>query len=217
VPSASSSCDRRGGPTPPVLVLATLNAAKARELADLLGGVPFTLRGLAELSEAPLPEEGFASYRANALLKARAAATRVGALALADDSGIEVDALGGAPGVVSARYGGPGLDDAGRYRRLLTALVGVPPERRTARFRAVIAIVEPGGREHVVEGVAEGLIAPEPRGTGGFGYDPVFLYPPLGRTFGELSDADKRDVSHRGRAAHAARAVLLRIAAARGA
>ena len=200
-------------PAEPLLVLATLNAAKARELVDLLAGVPFIVRPLAELSTDPLPEEGFESYRANALLKARAAATRVGALALADDSGLEVDALGGAPGVVSARYGGPDLTDAGRYRALLAALAQVPAPRRTARFRAVIAIVEPGGREHVVEGVVEGMIALDARGTRGFGYDPVFLYPPLGRTFGELSDAEKRDISHRGRAAHAARAVLESIAA----
>ena len=200
----------------PVLVLATLNAAKARELAALLAGVPFTIRSLGEVSREPLPEEGAVSYRDNALGKARSVAARLGVLALADDSGLEVDALGGGPGVTSARYGGPGLDDVGRYRRLLAELAGVPPARRTARFRAVIAIVEPGGREHVVEGVAEGVIAAEPRGAGGFGYDPVFLYPPLARTFGELADADKRDVSHRGRAARAARAVLESIAARGG-
>lgn len=204
--SASSRCR-------PLLVLATLNAAKARELADLLAGVPFSVRVLAELSSNPLPEEGAGSYRDNALLKARAVTHRVGAIALADDSGLEVDALGGGPGVTSARYGGPGLDDVARYRRLLAALAGVPAARRTARFRAVIAIVEPDGREHVVEGIVEGLIADGPRGTGGFGYDPVFFYPPLNRTFGELSDAEKSEISHRGRAAHAARGVLRSIAA----
>jgi XTP/dITP diphosphohydrolase len=198
---------------PALLVLATFNAAKARELSALLAGVPFTIRPLRELSAEPLPAEGAESYRANALLKARDAARRTGALALADDSGLEVDALGGAPGVVSARYGGPDLDDAGRYRRLLAALAGVPPARRTARFRAVIAIVEPTGAEHVVEGLVEGTIAPAPRGAGGFGYDPVFFYPPLGRTFGELSEEEKGLISHRARAAAAARAVLRDLAA----
>jgi XTP/dITP diphosphohydrolase len=131
-------------------------------------------------------------------------------MALADDSGLEVDALGGEPGVFSARFGGHGLDDGGRSALLLERLRGVPPARRTARFRCVIAIVAPGGPERVVEGTAEGVIAEAPRGAGGFGYDPVFFYPPLGRTFGELSDQDKARVSHRGAAVRAARALLAR-------
>ncbi|HSE92109.1 MAG TPA: RdgB/HAM1 family non-canonical purine NTP pyrophosphatase [Methylomirabilota bacterium] len=191
-----------------LLVLATLNTGKVREIAAMLAGLPFDVRSLAEVPGASLPPESADSYAANALVKARTAAALTGALALGDDSGLEVDALGGGPGVLTARYGGPGLDDAGRYRRLLQALADVPEGRRRARFRCVIAIVEPGGTEHVVEGVAEGAIAREPRGQGGFGFDPVFLYPPLGRTFGELSDADKAAVSHRGRAVRAARRVL---------
>lgn len=157
---------------------------------------------------ATLPAETGATYRDNALLKARAAARLTGLPALADDSGLEVDALGGAPGLFSARYGGPGLDDAGRCARLLAALRGVPEGRRTARFRCVIALVDPRGGEHVVEGVAEGRIAEAPRGGGGFGYDPVFYYPPLGRTFAELTDTEKAEVSHRGRAARALRQLL---------
>jgi len=165
------------------------------------------VRTLDELGGA-LPEETEDSYRGNALLKARAAARVARAWALADDSGIEVDALGGAPGVRSARYGGPGLDDAGRCRRLLEALRGVPPEKRTARFRCVVAIVDPAGHEHLAEGVVEGLIAEAPRGTHGFGYDPVFVYPPLGRTFAELSPQEKARVDHRGQAVRAARRFL---------
>ena len=189
-------------------MLATMNRGKARELAELLGDVPFDVRVLAEHSGAVAPEETEATYQGNALLKARAAARLSGAWALGDDSGLEVDALGGAPGLRSARYGGPGLGDAGRCALLLDALRDVPDERRTARFRCVIAIVDPEGRESVVEGVADGTITRAPRGTGGFGYDPLFYYPPLGRTFGELSDDEKAGVSHRARAAALARRVL---------
>ncbi len=191
-----------------VLVLATLNRAKARELIALLGDVPFDLRVLADYPGAVAPEETETTYRGNALVKARAAARLTGTWSLGDDSGLEVNALGGAPGLYSARYGGPGLDDAGRCALLLQALRDVPDEHRTARFRCVIAIVDPQGRESVVEGVAEGTIARAPRGSSGFGYDPLFYYPPLGKTFAELSDAEKSDVSHRGRAAAAARRLL---------
>jgi XTP/dITP diphosphohydrolase len=191
-----------------VLVLATSNPGKARELAELLGDVPFEVRLLADYPGAVAPEETETTYRGNALLKARAAARLTGAWALGDDSGLEVDALGGAPGLRSARYGGAGLDDTGRCMLLLGALRDVPDDRRTARFRCVIAIVDPEGRESVVEGVAEGTITRAPRGTGGFGYDPLFYYPPLGQTFGELGAAEKARVSHRARAAALARSVL---------
>jgi XTP/dITP diphosphohydrolase len=189
-------------------VLATLNVRKGRELSALLAGIPYELRILADMSGAALPEEGAISYRENALAKARAAARSTGHPALADDSGLEVDALGGAPGVLSARFGGPDLDDAGRIRHLLGRLAGVEPARRTARFRCVIALLGLDGREHVVEGVVDGLIAEAPRGREGFGYDPVFLYPPLGRTFAELPDAEKARVSHRGRALREVRRLL---------
>jgi len=201
VPSASS-------PSRPRLVLATLNRAKARELAALLGATSYELHALTELPGAALPEETGDTYRANALLKARAAARLTGACALADDSGIEVAALGGAPGVHSARFGGPGLDDAARCALLLNALRGVPPEARAARFRCVVALVDPGGREHTAEGFVDGVITDAPRGTNGFGYDPLFLYPPLGRTFAELSPEEKGRVDHRGRAVRAARRFL---------
>jgi XTP/dITP diphosphohydrolase len=190
------------------LVVATLNRAKAREIAALLEDLPFEVRALADYPGAVLPEETGETYRANALAKARATARLADALALADDSGLEVDALGGAPGVRSARFGGPGLDDAGRCARLLETLRDVPTERRSARFRCVVAIADPAGAEHVVEGVVEGRILEAPRGSGGFGYDPLFFYPPLGRTFAELTTDEKARVSHRGRALAQARRLL---------
>jgi len=192
----------------PRLVLATLNRAKARELVVLLGEIPYTIVPLVDVPGAVLPEETAETYEGNALLKAQAAVRFDGDVTVADDSGLEVDALSGGPGVRSARFGGPGLDDAGRTALLLERLRGVPPERRTARFRCVIAVLGRTGPARTVEGVVEGMIADAPRGAGGFGYDPVFFYPPLGRTFGELTDAVKSDVSHRGRAVRAARALL---------
>jgi XTP/dITP diphosphohydrolase len=201
VPSASSSSRR-------VLVLATLNPAKGRELVALMGDVPFEIRLLADVPGARLPDETGATYADNALVKARTAAALTGSLSLGDDSGLEVDALGGEPGLYTARFGGPGLDDRGRWQLLLERLRGVPPAWRTARFRCVIALAGPARAEKVVEGVAEGVIAEAPRGSHGFGYDPVFFYPPLGRTFAELSDQEKARVSHRGLALAAARRLL---------
>ena len=119
---------------------------------------------------------------------------------LADDSGLEVDALGGAPGVHSARYGGPGLDDAARNRKLLEALVGMKPEQRTARFRCVLALAERGVTLATFDGVIEGWILDAPRGENGFGYDPLFFHPPSGCTTAELSTEQKQRVSHRGQA-----------------
>jgi XTP/dITP diphosphohydrolase len=170
--------------------------------------VPLDIQILADVPGAVLPEETGATYRDNALLKARAGCRASGALTLGDDSGLEVDALGGAPGVRSARYGGPGLDDAGRCARLLAALRDVPTAQRTARFHCVVALVGPDGHEEVVQGVAEGVILEAPRGAGGFGYDPLFFDPILGRTFAELTEAHKSLVSHRGRAMAAARRLL---------
>jgi XTP/dITP diphosphohydrolase len=201
VPSASSSSRR-------VLVLATLNPAKGRELVALLGDVPFEIRLLADVPGARLPDETGATYADNALVKARTAAALTGSLSLGDDSGLEVDALGGEPGLYTARFGGPGLDDRGRWQLLLERVRDVPPARRTARFRCVIALASPARAENVVEGVAEGVIAEAPRGSHGFGYDPVFFYPPLGRTFAELSDEEKARVSHRGLALAAVRRLL---------
>ena len=189
--------------------MASANSGKAREMASLLSDLPLRVRPLADFPGVMLPPEGAESYLRNALGKARAAAAATGMLAMGDDSGLEVDALGGAPGVLSARYGGEGLDDAQRCAKLLDALAGVPPLRRTARFRSVIALVEPGGREATAEGEAEGIILDRPQGTGGFGYDPLFYYPPLDSAFAQLPDREKNVVSHRARAMAKARAVLL--------
>jgi XTP/dITP diphosphohydrolase len=202
VPNEASRSSRR-------LLVASLNRAKVRELVSLLGELPYVVVPLADVPGATLPEETAETYEGNALLKARAALSLGADVVLADDSGLEVDALGGAPGVHSARFGGPELDDAGRTALLLERLRGVPPDRRTARFRCVIALVDRAGAVRTVEGLVEGRIAETPRGRGGFGYDPVFFHPGLGRTFGELTDSDKARVSHRGLAARAARALLL--------
>ena len=189
-------------------MLATLNRAKARELAALLGDIPYVVVPLVDVAGATLPAETADTYEGNALLKAQAAVRLHGDVALADDSGLEVDALGGAPGVRSARFGGPGLDDAGRTALLLERLRGVPRERRMARFRCVIEVVDRAGSARTVEGVVEGVIAEAPRGAGGFGYDPVFFHPASGRTFAELTAAEKSAVSHRALAARAARSLL---------
>jgi XTP/dITP diphosphohydrolase len=191
-------------------VLATANRAKAREMAALLEGVPFRILTLADFPGVGLPPEGETSYAENALGKARAVASATGELAVADDSGIEVDALGGGPGVLSARYGGPGLTDPERCEAMLREMAAVAREKRTARFRCLIAIVCPRrGRETTVEGVVEGVLLESPRGTGGFGYDPLFFYPPLGRGFAELSAEEKNRVSHRAQACQRAREWLL--------
>ena len=202
MPTAASPSSRR-------LVVASLNRAKVRELIALLGDIPYLVVPLADVPGATLPEETADTYEGNALLKAHAAARLAGDVALADDSGLEVDALGGAPGVYSARFGGASLDDAGRTALLLERLRGVPRERRTARFRCVIAVVARTGPARTVEGVVEGLIADAPRGSGGFGYDPVFFHPGSGRTFGELPEGEKSGLSHRALAARRARALLL--------
>jgi XTP/dITP diphosphohydrolase len=164
---------------------------------------------LADFAALTLPPEGAASYADNALGKARAVAAATRALALADDSGIEVDALGGRPGVLSARYGGERCTDAERCALLLRELRDVAPARRTARYRCVVALCSPSGREATVEGVVEGVLLSEPRGSGGFGYDPLFYYPPLGATFSEMPPEAKHTVSHRGLAMARARRILL--------
>jgi XTP/dITP diphosphohydrolase len=193
----------------PRLVLATANAGKVTELATLLDGLGFAIVSLRDLPGVTLLPEGETSYRDNALEKARTAARAApGTVTVGDDSGLEVDALDGHPGVASARYGGPGLTDAERVTRLLAAIRLAPA--RGARFRCLLALVAPWGEEAVIEGVVEGILVDQPRGTGGFGYDPIFLVPALGRTFGELPAADKDRLSHRARAAAAARPVLAR-------
>ena len=196
----------------PRLILATANAGKATELAVLLDGLGYAIVSLRDLGEVELPPEGETSYRDNALEKARATArVAPGAVTVGDDSGLEVDALGGRPGVASARYGGPELADAERVTRLLAELG--PTRARGARFRCLLALVAPWGEEAVIEGVVEGVLTDHPRGGGGFGYDPIFLVPARGQTFGELPAVEKDRMSHRARAAAAARPLLARWAA----
>ena len=179
-------------------MLATANRAKAREMAALLEGIPFRILNLADFPGVSLPPEGESSYAENALAKARAVASATGEMSLADDSGIEVDALGGGPGVLSARYGGPGLSDPERCEVMLREMASVPREKRTARFRCLIAIVCPRRRrETTVEGVVEGVLLEASRGEGGFGYDPLFWLPELGRMSAELSRDEKAQLSHR--------------------
>jgi XTP/dITP diphosphohydrolase len=200
----------------PSLLLATNNAGKVREFRRLLAGIPFNIVSPAELGlSLDVPETGH-TYEENALAKARAFAAAAGLPALADDSGLEVDALGGRPGVHSARYAGQGATPGDRIETLLSELRSVPPEHRTARFRAVIVIAAPDGRHWAVEGTVEGRISEGPRGGGGFGYDPVFYLPELGRTMAELSPEEKDALSHRGRAAAAARRVLEDLDPSRG-
>jgi XTP/dITP diphosphohydrolase len=159
----------------------------------------------------PEVEETGATFAENAELKARAAAEWSGLWALADDSGLEVDALHGGPGVHSNRFAGPNTTEAQRNRRLLELLQDVPPSRRTARYRAVIAVAAPDGRVWLSEGACEGVILESPRGEGGFGYDPLFFFPQLDRTMAEISPEVKNRVSHRARALSAARELLERL------
>ena len=185
------------------LLLATNNPGKVREMRRLLAGEPFEVVTPADLGiELDVAEDGD-GYAENATLKARAFAEAGGCLALADDSGIEVDALGGSPGPLSARFGGPGLDDAGRTQLMLRELRDVPDEERSARYRAVVAVAGPGERVELFEGTWEGSIGREPRGENGFGYDPIFRTGD-GRSGAELSAAEKDAVSHRGQAVRAA-------------
>lgn len=195
----------------PRLLIATSNPGKAAEFRRLLAGCGWEIVTPAELDLEIEVEETGQAYAQNATIKAVEYARASGLMSLADDSGLEVDALGGRPGPRSARYGGPDLTDPERVQTLLEELAGVPDEERTARFRAVIAIADGAGRVELVEGTVEGRIAHEPRGENGFGYDPVFLLPERGVTTAELPPDEKDDISHRGAAARKARQVLERL------
>jgi XTP/dITP diphosphohydrolase len=200
---------------PAEIVLASANPAKAQELARLLEGLPVRVRRPADVGGLPPVVEDGATFAANAEKKAVTAARASRRWALADDSGLCVDALGGEPGVRSARYAGEGADDARNNAALLRALAGASD--RSARFVCSIALADPSGEVRFrAEGSVEGKILEEPRGSGGFGYDPLFFHPPLGRTFAELPPREKDAVSHRGRALRALRAHLERLAAELG-
>lgn len=189
------------------LLLATNNPGKVREFRRLLAGAPYEVVTPAEAGISLDVEETGSSYAENASLKATAFAQAGECLALADDSGIEVDALDGGPGMYSARFGGPGLDDRGRTSLLLEKLRDVPEPGRGARYRAVVALAWPGGEVQRFEGVQEGSIGRAPHGERGFGYDPVFVIAD-GRVQAEISDEEKDAISHRGKAVRAAIAWL---------
>jgi XTP/dITP diphosphohydrolase len=193
------------------LVLASGNAGKVREFQSLVGAA-WRVRPQSEFAVSPVEETG-ATFLANALLKARHAAQVTGLPALADDSGLEVDALGGAPGIRSARYAGPEADDAANNAKLLAALAGVPNPQRTARYRCVLVWVEGPDDESplIAEGVWEGRILEGPRGQGGFGYDPLFLDPETGLAAAEMGAAAKNARSHRGQAMARLRTLLKRV------
>ena len=211
------SVSDRYAPRP--LIVATGNPGKLVEFRTLLADLPFDIRSLGELGIAS-PEETGASFLENALLKARHAAAAAadlrgapspGCAAIADDSGLEVDALGGAPGIFSARFAGLGADDAANNAKLRSALAGVPAGQRRARYRCVLAFV--AGADDtaplIAEGTWEGLILDAPRGSGGFGYDPYFWLPDLGVTVAQLDLGEKNRLSHRGMAMRALRDLLM--------
>jgi XTP/dITP diphosphohydrolase len=182
------------------LLLASQNPGKLNEMRQLLAGLPFRVIRPVDLGIRDAPAETGATFMENAILKARHYAQRSGLLTVADDSGLSVDALGGGPGLYSSRFGGEGANDNDRNRLLLDKLRGVPDEQRGARFTSAVAVASGDRLLFQAEETVEGRIADAPRGPHGFGYDPVFFYPPFGSTFGEAAPEDKDRVSHRGKA-----------------
>jgi XTP/dITP diphosphohydrolase len=194
------------------LLLATTNPHKLDEFRALLAPAPFALVDPRTLGLDLDVEETGNTFAENAATKAQVWARASGMLALADDSGLEIDALGGAPGLYSARWAGADVSYDVRNRLVVTQLEGLPPAERTARYRCAIAVADPERVRILVEGVLEGRIADAPRGNGGFGYDPIFEVPESGRTVGEMSAAEKQRISHRARAVAAALPELARLA-----
>lgn len=192
------------------VLLATANLGKVRELEEMLTGKGVTVLSLSDFPNYEEVEETGRTFSENALLKARAAAAQFNMVTLADDSGLEVDALEGAPGVFSARYAGEPKNDEKNIEKLLADLEDIPEEKRTARFRCCLAIVG-DGQNFLTEGSVEGKILFSKRGTGGFGYDPVFYIPILRKTMAEISLEEKNTLSHRAQAFKKAVPILLRI------
>ncbi len=190
------------------LVLATKNTNKAVEIKELLDDLDVAVLTLKDFPGIEMPEEDRPDFAGNAAKKAEVVSAVTGLPAMADDSGLEVDALGGRPGVYSARYAGEGSSDRENYELLLKELAGFPPEKRTARFRCAIAVAVPGKQTAIVEGTCPGRIAEKPLGEGGFGYDPVFIYEPERLTFAQMPPGLKNKVSHRGKALAKARELL---------
>lgn len=183
------------------ILVASRNQGKVNEFAEMMQDLNVAWLGLADIGVDMDVVETGVTFAENAVLKARIYARASGLLSLADDSGLEVDALQGAPGVYTARYGGAGLTPEARYRLVLQQLASVPAAQRAARFRCVLALAAPDGRLlTTAEGVCEGMIAAAPAGAGGFGYDPIFYLPDRGKTMAQLEAAEKHQISHRGRA-----------------
>ena len=192
----------------PKILLATNNRAKVKEYAKLLQGIPYRIVSLEDMHISEQVEETGTSFEENAILKAKRYAEMSGLTTIADDSGLEVDALGGEPGVRSARYAGEGSSDKERIDFLLKKLADVPWEKRHAQFRCVIAIAYPDGKVQICQGQCRGILTFKPLGDNGFGYDPVFYLPDLHKTMAELSMKEKNAISHRGKAAEEARKAL---------
>ena len=190
------------------ILLATRNKAKVKEYSKLLHGIPYEIVSLEGVGISQDVDESGKTFEENASIKAKTYAQMSGLVAIADDSGLEVDALGGEPGVRSARYAGEGATDKERIVYLLKKLEGIPSEQRTARFRCVIAVATPAGEVKLCEGRCEGVITFAPKGGNGFGYDPVFCLPEREMTMAELSMEEKNKISHRGKAAAKARRLL---------
>jgi XTP/dITP diphosphohydrolase len=190
------------------LVVATTNQGKLKEIVRLLEGLSVEVLSLADYPSMPEAEETGSTFAENAIQKAIHAAQFTGEIALADDSGLEVDALGGEPGIRSSRFAGPGATDAQRNALLLEKMKAVPDEKRTARFHCVAAVASPAGESQTFDGVCEGRIIHEPRGNNGFGYDPLFYIPERDKTMAELPAEVKNRISHRAKAMAAARVAI---------
>ncbi len=182
------------------IVLATGNRHKVEEITALLEGLPFKVTSIKEYPQVVMPEEDRDTFAGNAAKKAEAVSRATGEIALADDSGLEVEALNGRPGVLSARYAGVNGSDESNNDLLLRELKDVPPENRRANFVCAIALAVPGDQTYIVEESCSGLIASERRGSAGFGYDPLFYFEPAGLTFAEMPSEEKNKISHRGKA-----------------
>jgi XTP/dITP diphosphohydrolase len=190
------------------LLVATTNLHKLEEFRAIFSDLPYTLLSLSDVQLDMDVEETGETFQENSVLKALTYARASGLLTLADDSGLEIDAMGGAPGVYSARFAGVSTPYEERFKIIFNNLQGLPAAQRTARFRSVITIAEPSGYHRSVDGTIEGLITETPRGDNGFGYDPIFLVPELGKTTAEISPELKNQMSHRGRAARLAHELL---------
>ena len=193
------------------IILATGNLHKVEEITALLEGLPFIVTSLEEYPQVVMPEEDRDTFTGNAAKKAEAVSRVTGEIALADDSGLEVEALNGRPGVLSARYAGENGNDEANNKLLLSELKDIPPEKRRAKFTCATAVAVPGDQTYIVEESCSGLITTGLRGGGGFGYDPLFYFEPAGLTFAEMPAEEKNKISHRGKALRRMRELMEKI------